>query len=178
MTEQAETADVLGLTAQIVSAHVSNNAIGAEALPSLIQDVYRTLAGVGKEQVLPDKQQPAVPIKKSVFPDFIVCLEDGKKLKMLKRHLKTSYNMTPRTIPREVAAHPRLPHGRTQLRQAPLLPRQEDRPRHQAPRPLNRTRRAALRGSPVAQPAIRHPVPCSATPRTGGASLATPAPAD
>ena len=95
MTEQAESADVLGLTAQIVSAHVSNNVIGADALPSLIQDVYRTLAGVGKEQVLPDKQQPAVPVKKSVFPDFIVCLEDGKKLKMLKRHLKTSYNMTP-----------------------------------------------------------------------------------
>jgi predicted transcriptional regulator len=95
MTEQADSADVLGLTAQIVSAHVSNNAIGAEALPGLIQDVYRTLAGVGKEQVLPDKQQPAVPVKKSVFPDFIVCLEDGKQLKMLKRHLKTSYNMTP-----------------------------------------------------------------------------------
>ena len=95
MTEQAESSDVLGLTAQIVSAHVSNNSIGAEALPSLIQDVYRTLAGVGKEQVLPDKQQPAVPVKKSVFPDYIICLEDGKKLKMLKRHLKTSYNMTP-----------------------------------------------------------------------------------
>ena len=95
MTELAENADVLGLTAQIVSAHVSNNAIGADALPALIQDVYRTLAGVGKEQVLPDKQQPAVPVKKSVFPDYIVCLEDGKKLKMLKRHLKTSYNMTP-----------------------------------------------------------------------------------
>jgi predicted transcriptional regulator len=95
MTEQADNADVLGLTAQIVSAHVSNNAIGADALPALIQDVYRTLAGVGKEQVLPDKQQPAVPVKKSVFPDFIICLEDGKKLKMLKRHLKTSYNMTP-----------------------------------------------------------------------------------
>lgn len=95
MTDLAENADVLGLTAQIVSAHVSNNAIGAEALPALIQDVYRTLAGVGKEQVLPDKQQPAVPVRKSVFPDYIVCLEDGKKLKMLKRHLKTSYNMTP-----------------------------------------------------------------------------------
>ena len=95
MSELMETADVLGLTAQIVSAHVSNNAIGAEALPSLITEVYRTLAGVGKEQVVPDKQQPAVPIKKSVFADFIICLEDGKKLKMLKRHLKTSYNMTP-----------------------------------------------------------------------------------
>ena len=95
MSDHTDSADVLGLTAQIVSAHVSNNAIGADALPSLIQDVYRTLAGVGKEQVLPDKQLPAVPIKKSVFPDYIICLEDGKKLKMLKRHLKTSYNMTP-----------------------------------------------------------------------------------
>jgi len=95
MAEQAASADVLGLTAQIVSAHVSNNSIGADALPNLIQEVYRTLAGVGKEQVLPDKQQPAVPVKKSVFPDHIICLEDGKKLKMLKRHLKTSYNMTP-----------------------------------------------------------------------------------
>ncbi len=95
MTEQAASADVLGLTAQIVSAHVSNNPIGADALPSLIQEVYRTLAGVGKEQVMPDKQQPAVPVKKSVYPDHIICLEDGKKLKMLKRHLKTSYNMTP-----------------------------------------------------------------------------------
>lgn len=95
MAEQADVADVLELTAQIVSAHVSHNAVGPEALPSLIQDVYRTLAGVGKEQVVPDKQAPAVPVKKSVFPDYIVCLEDGKKLKMLKRHLKTSYNMTP-----------------------------------------------------------------------------------
>ena len=95
MTEQADSADVLGLTAQIVSAHVANNAVAADAIAGLIQEVYRTLSTVGKEQVLPDKQQPAVPIKKSVFPDFIVCLEDGKKLKMLKRHLKTSYNMTP-----------------------------------------------------------------------------------
>ena len=64
-------------------------------MPNLIQEVYRTLAEVGKEPVVPDKQQPAVPVKKSVFPDHIICLEDGKKLKMLKRHLKTSYNMTP-----------------------------------------------------------------------------------
>jgi predicted transcriptional regulator len=94
MAEPGST-DVLELTAQIVSAHVSNNAIGAETLPTLIQDVYRTLAGVGREQVVPDKQSPAVPVRKSIFPDHIVCLEDGKKLKMLKRHLKTSYNLTP-----------------------------------------------------------------------------------
>ena len=87
--------NVLGLTAQIVSAHVSNNSVSPDALPSLIQEVYRTLAGVGKEPASPDRPQPAVPVKKSVFPDHIVCLEDGKKLKMLKRHLKTAYNMTP-----------------------------------------------------------------------------------
>ncbi len=95
MSDPAENANVLGLTAQIVSAHVSNNTINADALPSLIQDVYRTLAGVGKEQAVPERQQPAVPVKKSVYPDYIVCLEDGKKLKMLKRHLKTAYNMSP-----------------------------------------------------------------------------------
>ncbi len=95
MVETAADTDVLGLTAQIVSAHVSNNSVAPDALANLIQEVYRTLANVGKEQAAPERQQPAVPIKKSVFPDHIVCLEDGKKLKMLKRHLKTSYNMTP-----------------------------------------------------------------------------------
>ncbi len=95
MAEIAQGSDVLSLTAQIVSAHVSNNSVTPDALPSLIQDVYRTLSGVGREAPAPDKPQPAVPVKKSVFPDYIVCLEDGKKLKMLKRHLKTAYNMTP-----------------------------------------------------------------------------------
>lgn len=87
--------DVLALTVEIVSAHVSNNMVGEDALPALIQDVYRTLAGVGKEPAAPEKQAPAVPVRKSVFPEYVVCLEDGKKLKMLKRHLRTSYNMTP-----------------------------------------------------------------------------------
>jgi len=95
MTEQVENADVLELTAQIVSAHVSNNLVHSDALPALIQDVYRTLADVGRELAPLDRPQPAVAVRKSVFPDHIVCLEDGKKLKMLKRHLKTVYNMTP-----------------------------------------------------------------------------------
>ena len=95
MAESSAQADVLGLTAQIVSAHVSNNVVTVDALPSLIQEVYRTLSNVGREPSAPDKPQPAVPVKRSVFPDHIVCLEDGKKLKMLKRHLKTAYNMTP-----------------------------------------------------------------------------------
>src|SRR3954447_21193886 len=89
-------ADILGLTAQIVSAHVSKNQIGTDALPLLIQSVYRSLSKAGEiEAAPPAAQTPAVPIKKSVFPDYIVCLEDGKKLKMLKRHLQTSYGLTP-----------------------------------------------------------------------------------
>ena len=87
-------ADILGLTAKIVAAHVSNNQIGTEALPSLIQSVYRSLSSAG-EAVPAPAQSPAVPIKKSVFPDYIICLEDGKRLKMLKRHLQTSYGLSP-----------------------------------------------------------------------------------
>jgi predicted transcriptional regulator len=89
------TSNVLGLTAKIVSAHVANNQLGADALPGLIQSVYYTLATVGDVEAPPEVQSPAVPVKKSVFPEYIVCLEDGKKLKMLKRHLRTSYNLTP-----------------------------------------------------------------------------------
>ncbi len=95
MTENNSDADILSLTAKIVSAHVSNNVVEASSLASLIQLVHKTLAGIGEEEVPVEKLVPAVPIKKSVFPDYIVCLEDGKKLKMLKRHLATSYNMTP-----------------------------------------------------------------------------------
>jgi predicted transcriptional regulator len=95
MPEETPTIDVLGLTAQIVSAHVSNNAVSPDALPSLIKEVYKMLAGVGKKPARPERPQPAVPVKKSVFRDHIVCLEDGKKLKMLRRHLRTAFNMTP-----------------------------------------------------------------------------------
>ncbi len=95
MTEQSAEADMLELTAQIVSAHVSNNSVAPDALPGLIQDVFRTLSSVDREATPADKPQPAVAVRKSVFPDYIVCLEDGKKLKMLKRHLKTAYDMTP-----------------------------------------------------------------------------------
>ncbi len=95
MAEQPVSMDVLGLTAQIVAAHVANNAVPSTELAALIQDVYRTLSGVGQTAPLNEKPTPAVPVKKSVFPDHIVCLEDGKKLKMLKRHLATAYDMTP-----------------------------------------------------------------------------------
>jgi len=89
-------ADVLELTAQIVAAHVSNNLVAAEALPAVIHEVFRALSGIGQEAPAPvERKAPAVPWKKSVFPDHIVCLEDGKKLKTLKRHLKTAYDLTP-----------------------------------------------------------------------------------
>ncbi|HLJ06815.1 MAG TPA: MucR family transcriptional regulator [Acetobacteraceae bacterium] len=95
MVENIPSETVLRLTAQIVSAHVEHNSVQADALPGLIERVYQTLRGVGQAPVEVEKPAPAVPIKQSVRPDFIVCLEDGKKLKMLKRHLMTSYKLTP-----------------------------------------------------------------------------------
>lgn len=87
---------LLSLTAQIVAAHVSNNTVALNDLPHLIDQVYRTLSGVGQDApIRSERPQPAVAVKKSVHPDYIICLEDGKKLKMLKRHLKTAYNMSP-----------------------------------------------------------------------------------
>ena len=89
--------DILALTTEIVAAHLSNNQVAAEDIPALIQKIYKTLSGVSADTSpgLSERPQPAVPIKRSITPDFIICLEDGKKLKMLKRHLKTAYNMTP-----------------------------------------------------------------------------------
>ena len=87
--------DILKLVTEIVAAYVSKNPVAASELPGIIKNVHATLGGFAgaEERALP--RAPAVPVKKSVQPDFIVCLEDGKKLKMLKRHLKTAYNMTP-----------------------------------------------------------------------------------
>jgi predicted transcriptional regulator len=93
-TEQSN--DLLALTTEIVAAHVSNNTVALGDLPQLINQVYNSLANIGVAQAAPPaRPQPAVGVKKSVQPDYIVCLEDGKKLKMLKRHLKTAYNMSP-----------------------------------------------------------------------------------
>lgn len=90
--------DVLGMTARIVSAHVSNNPVDAGDVPALIGEVYRSLAGMGHDRpvvAVAVRPEPAVPVKKSIQPDHLVCLEDGMKLKMLKRHLKTAYDMSP-----------------------------------------------------------------------------------
>ncbi|WP_343564500.1 MucR family transcriptional regulator [Kiloniella sp. b19] len=96
MSKEQDNGDLLVLTTDLVAAHVSNNSVAIADLPQLIRDVYSTLSQLGVEAPQePERPVPAVPIKKSVTPEFIVCLEDGKKLKMLKRHLKTAYNMTP-----------------------------------------------------------------------------------
>lgn len=97
MTEEAiDQADLLALTSDIVSAHVSNNPVPLGELPGLIETVFVTLSALGRPAPEPKVElKPAVPIKKSITDDFIICLEDGKKLKMLKRHLKTAYDMTP-----------------------------------------------------------------------------------
>jgi predicted transcriptional regulator len=96
MTDDGNPNDLLALTTEIVAAHVSNNTVAVGDLPTLINQVYQSLATIGQSPASPsERPQPAVSVKKSVHPDYIICLEDGKKLKMLKRHLKTAYNMTP-----------------------------------------------------------------------------------
>ena len=95
MSDQNNSAELLKLTAEIVSAHVSNNTLSSAELPQLISQVHASLSDTGRTISTEERPAPAVPIKKSVLPDHIICLEDGKKLKMLKRHLKTSYDLTP-----------------------------------------------------------------------------------
>lgn len=96
MSDGKAASNILALTAQIVSAHVAHNAVATSALPSLIQEVHRTLTTIDAAPApMAERPEPAVPIAKSVTPEFIICLEDGKKMKMLKRHLKTAFNMTP-----------------------------------------------------------------------------------
>jgi predicted transcriptional regulator len=89
--------ELLTLTADIAAAYVSNNTVQAADVPAVIQTIYRALAGVGSAAAAPapEPQKPAVPIKKSITPDFLISLEDGKKYKSLKRHLRTQYNMSP-----------------------------------------------------------------------------------
>lgn len=91
--EDSET--LVTLTADIVAAHVSNNSVAISDIPLIIRSVHDALAGLGTTEVPEVKQEPAVSIRSSVKPDYIVCLEDGKKLKMLRRHLMTAYDMTP-----------------------------------------------------------------------------------
>jgi predicted transcriptional regulator len=89
--------DLLNLTVDIVSAHVANNSVSVADMPALIGSVYASLVSLGSTATGPDvaQQEPAVAVRRSVKPEYIICLEDGKKLKMLKRHLMTHYQLTP-----------------------------------------------------------------------------------
>jgi len=99
MDDNDQAGDLLALTTEIVAAHVSNNTVAVSDLAQLINQVYQSLANIGSVPAAApaSRPQPAVSVKKSIQPDYLVCLEDGKKLKMLKRHLKTAYNMSPET---------------------------------------------------------------------------------
>ena len=95
-TESAQSELLITLTSDIVAAHVSNNSVAVSDVSSLIQNVHAALAGLSEPVVVPEvKPEPAVSVRSSIKPDYIICLEDGKKLKMLKRHLMTHYQMTP-----------------------------------------------------------------------------------
>jgi predicted transcriptional regulator len=95
MTDNDKNGELLALTAKIVAAHVANNTVSLADLPALIAQVHQALRGIDSPVAVAPRLDPVVPIKKSVTPDYIICLEDGKKLKMLKRHLKTAYKLTP-----------------------------------------------------------------------------------
>ncbi len=93
MPDQQLEANLLGVTSRIVTAHVSNNTVAPADLPRLIITVHQALTDLGEETL--SRAKPAVPIEKSVRPDYIICLDDGKKFKMLKGHLRAAYNMSP-----------------------------------------------------------------------------------
>ena len=97
MNDQTAGSDLIDLAAEIVSAYVSNNSVPSADLPTLIAEVHRALSStqLGLNKPEPEPLKPAVNPKKSVFPDYIVCLEDGKKFKSLKRHLRTHYDLSP-----------------------------------------------------------------------------------
>ncbi|ETI60872.1 MucR family transcriptional regulator [Sphingobium sp. C100] len=95
-TESAQSELLITLTSDIVAAHVSNNSVAVSDVSSLIHNVHAALATLNQPAAAPEvKPEPAVSVRASIKPDYIVCLEDGKKLKMLKRHLMTHYQMTP-----------------------------------------------------------------------------------
>ena len=94
--EALSSAEILRMTSDVVAAYVGNNELQTAELGNVIQTVHGSLSALnGHSEVLVEPQKPAVSVRRSVTPDYIVCLEDGKKLKMLKRHLRTTYNMTP-----------------------------------------------------------------------------------
>lgn len=98
MSDELKPGSLLQMATTIVAAHVSKSSVPAAEIPRLLSDVYQALSGLAGGKLLapaPGSHEPAVPVKKSVTPDFIICLECGKKQKMLKRHIRTAYGLTP-----------------------------------------------------------------------------------
>jgi predicted transcriptional regulator len=143
--------ELLALTVEIVSAHVANNAVPAAELGGFIGAVFSKLNAIAREQEPePEDLVPAVPIKKSVTDDYIVCLEDGKKLKMLKRHLMTAYGLTPEAyrakwdLPYDYPmVAPSYAAKRQELAKKIGLGRKRAEPAPEKPAPKRRRRKAA-----------------------------------
>ncbi|TCK19717.1 MucR family transcriptional regulator [Ancylobacter aquaticus] len=154
MSEDIDTnAALMELTAGVVSAFVGNNSVPANELPALIASVHSALLSVGQLSVAPPveiEQKPAVPIKKSVTPDFIICLEDGLKFKSLKRHLRTKYALTPEDyrakwgLPNDYPmVAPSYAEARSNLAKKMGLGQQRKKPVVPAPKPRGRAPKAA-----------------------------------
>lgn len=109
--EDTQEAEILAHASDIVAAYVSRNAVGAAALPDLIRTVHRSLSGLTEASapVAREKQKPAVPISKSIQRDYIVCLEDGAHLKMLKRYLRSRFGLSPEDYRRKWGLPPEYP---------------------------------------------------------------------
>ena len=167
----------LGLTAEVISAHVKNNHVDAADLPLLIEQVYHALRHAGAPVASaqapaqppappePEKQIPVVSIKKSVFPDYIICLEDGRKMKTLKRYLRTTYSMTPEQyrekwgLPADYPmVAPSYAEHRSVLAKQTGLGRKPAAPAAVAAAPI-------VTAEPVPAPSPAPPPPCATTPR-------------
>ena len=118
------------MTADIVAAYVENNTVATGDLPALIQSIHKALTCVaaGGEAVEAPPKEPAVPVRRSITPDYLICLEDGRKFKSLKRHLRTKYNMSPEDYRAKWGLAEGLSDGRSELRQGALGPGQADGP--------------------------------------------------
>ena len=125
--------DLLRMAVDVVAAYLSNNQVPTSQISDIIHSVFDSLNTLEVQPVEapPTVPKPAAPVRKSVTPDYIICLEDGKKLKMLKRHLRTTYNMTPEEYRAKWSLPPGLSNGRSQLRPPAVRLRQADRPRSQ-----------------------------------------------
>lgn len=160
--EQDGQADIVSIAADIVAAYVSNNPLPVGELPKLIGDIHAALRGIGTPATEPVvKQEPAVSIRKSVTPDFIICLEDGKKFKSLKRHLATHYNLSPGdyrqkwNLPSDYPmVAPNYAAARSALAKASGLGRKEET---SAPTAADKPKRRAA-AVKIAKPAIKSPV--------------------